>query len=60
MELFVLYFYLLFHIELSWILNYMNIIKRKYDNRIIATISRLGVGLYKDIYIYITQRKKTQ
>ena len=46
MELFALYFnlLLLFYIELYWILNYMDIVERKSENRILSTIGWLGIG----------------
>ena len=46
MELFALYFnLLLFYMELSFcILNYMGIVERKSENRVIPTISWFGIG----------------
>ena len=43
MELFALYIIIL-HWAFFWILNYMDIVERKSENKIIPTIGWLGVG----------------
>ena len=44
-KLFSLYFnFILFYIDLFWILNYVDIVERKSENRIVPIIGWLGVG----------------